>query len=171
MLTACVGNNKLSSAPDNINRASNSIGYKHIADLFYRDSTGHLYQKTVAQIEVAGVDSLVDTIYFNGAIPQDLDAVTFKELNGWYAMDKRNAYYYRPTSDGMVILKLPHANVSTFRVLEGDYRYAVDAEHVYIDGQLVAQLSGKNRTIKRSSTGKITAFKQGILTYKTDTLQ
>ena len=129
-----------------------------IKDQFYKGSDGHLYQKTMGAKEVIGSDTLVDFIYFNGMIPQDLDPLTFEELNGWFAKDKKSVYLYRPLSGGMFIEKLDSADVRTFKIIEGDYSYAMDKNHVFSESSILPGLNPSILKIEKDSTGKIVNF-------------
>ena len=101
----------------------------NVGGQFYRSSDGHLYERTSAQNDANGSESFYE--YFDGQIPQDIDPLTFKELDGWYAKDKHFAYYYRPTSGGMLIVKLAKADVKSFRILTKlIILYAVDKKFV-----------------------------------------
>lgn len=75
---------------------ADSTRLKHIRDSFYLSQDGHLYERTLAQNDP--IRSEIFHEYFNGQILQDIDALTFEKLDGWYAKDSRSAYYYRPTS-------------------------------------------------------------------------
>ncbi|UHO40690.1 DKNYY domain-containing protein [Chryseobacterium capnotolerans] len=46
--------------------------------------------------------------------------------NSWFAKDYKNVYYSRPTSGGREITKVEHADVNTFKIIDGNYKYAVD---------------------------------------------
>ncbi|MDI9309306.1 MAG: DKNYY domain-containing protein [Limnohabitans sp.] len=112
-----------------------SLKLKHIKNQFYKSTTGHLYQKTVAQREVNG--HLADVIYFNGYFSQEIDPLSFEELDGWYAKDLNNVYYYRPTSGGMLIVKLEKADVKSFKILDGHYKYASDKNNFYNETEII----------------------------------
>ena len=114
---------------------NDSLKLNHIEKQFYKSRTGHLYEKTTAQREVDG--HLTDVIYYNGVFSQEVDPLSFEELNGWYAKDKSNVYYYRPTSGGMQILKLEKADVKTFKILDGHYKYASDKNYFYDKTEII----------------------------------
>ena len=127
----------------------------HIKGIFYRGAEGHLYERTIADREIDGVDSLVSVEYFNGKIPQDIDPLTFEILDGWYAKDKRFAYYYRPTSGGMLSIKMDKADVKTFKIFQGHYQYAVDKNHVFKDNEILENVNPKTARAIADKTGEI----------------
>ena len=131
----------------------------HIKGQFYRSKDGHLYERTFADREINGSDSLASVEYFNGQLPQDIDPLTFVVLDGWYAKDKHFAYYYRPTSGGMLAIKMDKADVKTFKIFEGHYQYAVDKSHVYKDSEILENINpGKARVIT-DKNGEILSIK------------
>lgn len=136
---------------------SDSSKLTSISGQFYKSKGGHLYQRTSAQNDANGAESFYE--YFNGQIPQDIDPLTFNELDGWYAKDKHFAYYYRPTSGGMLIVKLDKADVKSFKLLEGNYLYAVDKTHVFEDGHIVENVDPGKLKIIRGKHGEIVAVK------------
>lgn len=144
---------------------NDSLKLNHIINQFYKSETGHLYEKTTAQREVDG--HLTDVIYFNGSFSQEVDPLSFEQLNGWYAKDKNNIYYYRPTSGGMQIIKLKKADVKTFKILDGHYKYASDKNYFYdqteiIEGykpsQTIFTFDGKKRIIEMNYENKSYKF-------------
>jgi hypothetical protein len=135
----------------------------HIKDKFYRSKTGHLYEKTIATKEVQGQDTLVDVTYFNGYFSQEVDPLTFEPLDGWYAKDKNYVYYYRPVSGGMQISKIATADSKTFKLLAGNYKYAMDKNFFYDETQIIKgfipnktnlNLDNKGRVIEMTSNNK-----------------
>jgi hypothetical protein len=127
----------------------------HIKGQFYKSQAGQLFERSFADREVNGVDSLVSIEYFNGKLPQVIDPFTFEQLDGWFAKDKNFAYYYRPTSGGMLIAKLDSANVKTFKVLEGHYKYAVDKNHVFCETSICENLNPSILKIIRNDQNRI----------------
>ncbi len=135
---------------------------KHIKNVFYKSKTGHLYERTIGTKEIK--DHLVDYEYFNGTIPQELDPLTFRPLNGWYAADKNAVYYYRPVSGGMLNSKIEEADLKTFKILKEHYRYAQDKHHFYQDAHIIENYNPQNTAIQRDERGKPIALsnKTGI---------
>ena len=136
-------------------KLADSFHLTHVKGDFYKGTSGHIYQRTFADQQAGGPDSLMKVEYFNGVLPQDIDPFTFKELDGFYAKDKNFAYYYRPTSGGMLIAKIEEADVKTFAVLQGHYKYAVDKKYVFKDGSIIDNLKSSTLQIERDSSGKI----------------
>lgn len=102
-----------------------SIHLTYIKNEFYRNQFGFLYEKTTAQRDING--QLKDVEYFNGVISQEIDPDSFQQIgNSWFAKDYKNVYYSRPTSGGREITKVEHADVNTFKIIDGNYKYAVD---------------------------------------------
>ena len=154
------GKTKTVTKPDTVGQflqlaLTDSAQLTHVKGLFFTGSEGHLYEKTTALREIEMNGPLVNVEYFNGKIPQDIDPMTFHALDGWYAKDGHAAYYYRPTSGGMLILKLNGADSKSFEVLNGSYRFATDRTHVFGDGQLLEGLNPKHLKFMRSKTGEI----------------
>lgn len=142
-----------------------SIKLTHIKNEFYKNNTGHLYEKTVGLREVK--NKLVDVTYFNGVLLQEVDPFTFKKLDGWYAKDKNNAYSYRPVSGGMQISKIKNADPKTFKIVNGHYQYAMDKNHFYDGLQVIEgfepnktklKLDKKQRAISMKSNSKVYTF-------------
>jgi len=127
----------------------------HIKNQFYKDQLGQLFERTVAGREVAGVDTLVSIEYFNGEIPQDIDPLTFEPLGGWYAKDKKNVYFYRPFLWGQQILNIDKADVKTFEVLKGNYKYAKDKNHFYEDSGIIEGFVPSKSKLHEDKSGKI----------------
>jgi len=127
----------------------------HVKNAFYRSKSGHLYERTFAQIFPEGIDTIAWKEYFNGQIPQTLDPLSFEALDGWFAKDKNAAYYYRPVSGGMIIMKLSVADAKTFKVLAGDYRYAVDSKNVYQESEILEDLDPATLRVIRNKEGRI----------------
>ena len=140
-----------------------------IKDLFYKSKSGHLYQRTIAQVvNFDKSDSLMWREYFNGTIPQDLDPETFEQLDGWYAKDKNFIYYNRPVSGGMLISKIENADFKTFKVLKGHYQYAADKNHVFEDMNEIDKLNPTSLKINYDQEGKIVSLQSGQTIYKTN---
>ncbi len=113
-----------------------SVKLVHIKNNFYKNKYGFLYQKTFAQKEFNG--HLKDIEYFNGVIPQEIDPHTFQPIeNSWFAKDNRTIYYYHPTSGGIQISKIKNADVQTFHVLKGNYKYAADKNNFYKETEII----------------------------------
>lgn len=107
-----------------------SVKLSRIKNDFYKNDYGFLYQKTSAQKEFNG--HLKDVEYFNGVIAQEIDPNTFQQIeSSWFAKDHENIYYFRPTSGGMQISKIKSADIKTFQILKGNYKYAVDKNNFY----------------------------------------
>ncbi|MBG8552380.1 DKNYY domain-containing protein [Hymenobacter guriensis] len=142
-----------------------SLKLVHIKGQFYKSATGHLYERTVGQQEVDG--HLADHEYFNGYFSQEVDPLSFEPLDGWYAKDKKYVYYYRPLSGGMQILKIDTADIKTFKVLAGHYKYAVDERFFYDDSEIIngfvpsktkLKFDGKGRAVKMTFNSKVYEF-------------
>jgi hypothetical protein len=127
----------------------------HIKRSFYKNADGDLYQRTFAYRQIAGADTLVSVEYFNGQLPQIIDPISFEPLDGWFAKDKNHAYYYRPTSGGMLIVELATADVASFKVLAGHYQYAVDTNHVYKETDILENLKPATLKIATGKDGEI----------------
>lgn len=132
-----------------------SLYLKHIKTQFYKSKTGHIYEKTIAIKEVLGQDTLVDVIYFNGTVSQDVDPITFEPLEGWYAKDKNNVYYYRPVSGGMILLKIEKADTKTFQILKGHYRYGQDKNNFYDETEIIKNFLPNKTTLKRDNKDRV----------------
>jgi hypothetical protein len=124
----------------------------HIKHGFYKSKTGHLYNKTTGHKEIN--DDLVAFDYFNGHFSQEVDPLTFRELDGWYAVDKHNVYYYRAVSGGMQIFKMDEADVKTFKILKGHYCYAQDKNHFYDRTSIIENYNPQTTTCQRDERGK-----------------
>lgn len=132
---------------------------KHTKSVFYKSRNGHLYERTIAQREINGSSHLIDVEYFNGTIPQEIDPLTFQQLDGWYAKDKNFAYYYRPTSGGMLTFKLDSADVKSFRIFRGHYQYAADKTHLFANGELVEHVQPEKARIAVDKNGEIISIR------------
>lgn len=137
----------------------------HIKGQFYKNKSGQLFEKTYADQEVKGIDTLVSIQYFNGQIPQEIDPLTFVQLNGWYAKDKNFAYFYRPTSCGMLVIKLDSADVKTFNLLAGHYNFAADKKHIYHQSELLNGIDLNNLKIITDEKGFVTKLISGKNSY------
>jgi DKNYY family len=131
----------------------------HIKGLFYRGSEGHLYERTIADREINGNNSLVSVEYFNGKIPQEIDPSTFETLDGWYAKDKHFAYYYRPTSGGMLTIKLEKADANSFEIFRGHYQYAADKNHVFKESEILENVKPEKAKVITDKNGDIISIK------------
>ena len=127
----------------------------HVKGVFYRDSEGHLYERTIADREINGKSFLVSVEYFNGKIPQEIDPLTFEILDGWYAKDKHFAYYYRPTSGGMLAIKLDKADANSFKIFRGHYQYAADKNHVFKDSEILENVKPEKAKVITDKNGDI----------------
>lgn len=121
---------------------------------FYKSATGHLYEKNWSQQPLAGRDTLTAVLYFNGYFSQEVDPLTFQSLEGWYAKDKSHVYYYRPVSGGMQISKIDSADVNTFRVLTGHYKYARDKNFFYEDAAIIKGFIPGKARLRVNNKGK-----------------
>jgi DKNYY family len=133
----------------------------HLKELFYMSETGHLYEITIAQKEIKGQKGFVDVTYFNGNFSQEVDPYTFQSLDGWYAKDKNNVYFYRPVSGGMMILKIYNADCKSFKILEGHYKYAVDKNYFYEKISVIKGFNPKNTKILKDKNKKIVGILSG----------
>jgi hypothetical protein len=160
----------LKITPDTLDemKLEDSNRLTHIKDWFYRGVSGHLYMRTIATVEKAGVDTLVDKEYFNGYIPQEIDPLSFEQLDdGWYAKDQNSVYVFRPTSGGMRTIRIDSADVKSFKVIEGHYLYGVDGKHVFREGIIVEGLNPKNLQIIRNEKGDLIELRSD--TFSVDT--
>ncbi len=145
-----------------------SLMLKHVKNQFYRSSTGHLYERTKAQKENPKKITFVE--YFNGYFSQEVDPYTFKELDGWYAKDKNFVYYYRPTSGGMQILKLQKADVKTFKILAGHYKYASDKNYFYDETDIIEGFKPIKTTFKYDKKKRVKEMTSGNKKYSFETV-
>ncbi|MFT3701289.1 MAG: DKNYY domain-containing protein [Agriterribacter sp.] len=140
----------------------------HIKGQFYKSKSGQLFERTFAEREVQGVDTLVSVEYFNGKLPQEIDPLTFEQLDGWFAKDKNAAYYYRPTSGGMLCVKLDSADSKNFQILSGQYLYAVDNRHVFKETEILENIDPQKMKITKDKDNKIIKIQSGQTTYVAD---
>ena len=140
----------------------------HVKKQFYKSAAGHLYERTLCQREVTPDDTSMFVEYFNGNLIQDIDPITFKELNGWYAKDEYHVYYYRPTSGGMLSVKLENADPKTFEVVKGEYEYAIDKHYIFKGPELITGLNPKTLKIIRDKDGQVSKLISGKATYRVD---
>ena len=140
----------------------------HIKGQFYKSKPGQLFERTFADREINGTDTLVSVEYFNGKLPQDIDPLTFVQLDGWFAKDKNFAYYYRPTSGGMLCVKLDSAESKSFKILTGQYLYAVDSKHVFKETEVLENINPLKMKITKDKDGKILKLQSGQTTYTAD---
>ena len=140
----------------------------HIKGQFYKSKPGQLFERTFSNREINGVDTLVSVEYFNGKIPQDVDPLTFEQLDGWFAKDKNFVFFYRPTSGGMLTVKLEKANSKSFKILAGQYLYAVDDSHVFKETEILENINPQKMKIIKDKEGKIVKLISGQTTYKAD---
>ena len=143
-----------------------SLKLEHIKGQFYRSQTGHLYEKTWSLQTLKGQDTLVDVLYFNGDFSQEVDPLTFRALDGWYAKDKNYVYYYRPVSGGMQITKIDTADTKTFKLLAGHYKYAMDKNFFYDEHQIIKGFIPNLTNLKLDSKGRVIE-----MTYKNETFK
>lgn len=54
----------------------------HIKIKFYKSNSGQLLESTFSNRILNGVDTLDSVEYFFGKIPQDIDPLTFEQLDG-----------------------------------------------------------------------------------------
>ncbi len=142
-----------------------SLSLTHITGLFYKNKQGQLFERTFSDREIDGSNTLVSVEYFNGYLPQDLDPFTFEQLDGWFAKDKKYAYYYRPTSGGMLCVKLDSADTKSFKVISGQYLYAVDKNHVFKETEILENINPLKMKIIKDKNGKVIKFISGKTTY------
>jgi DKNYY family len=136
----------------------------HIKEQFYKNKDGHLYEITSAFIESGNPNNSPQfRDYFNGYFSQEVDALTFEPLEGWYAKDKNYVYYYRPLSGGTQISKIDKADTKTFKLLTGHYKYAMDKNFYYDETQFIKgfvpnitkqKLDNKKRIIEMTCNNK-----------------
>ena len=168
-----MGQNEIKDAPDQQElrneiaqlELKDSSQLIHVKGPYYRDRSGQLFERTIADREVKGVDTLVAVEYFNGKIPQEIDPLTFEQLDGWYAKDKNHVYYYRPTSGGMLCAIIEDADAETFKMLDGQYLYAVDSDHVYKETQILENINPAQMIIKKDDKGNIISITSGKTVY------
>ncbi len=135
-----------------------SVQLAHIKDTFYRNEFGFLYEKTTAQRELNG--SLKDVEYFNGIISQEIDPDAFQQIeDSWFAKDHKNVYYSRITSGGRQISKIENADVRTFKILDGNYRYAVDKSHFFYETEKIKDLIPSKTEQIKDEMGKVVSLK------------
>ena len=115
-----------------------SIYLIFIKNKFYKNKYGHLYDKTEAT-----KDGLNYKTYFNGCIPQEIDPITFVELEGSFAKDKNYVYYVRPTSGGMQMIKIEKADPKTFKIFKGVYKLGVDENYFFDETDIVEGINVK----------------------------
>lgn len=128
----------------------------HIKGEFYKSETGHLYEKTWADRELKGQDRLSSVLYFNGCLSQEIDPLTFEPLDdSWYAKDKNYVYYYRPMSGGMQISIINSADASTFKLLPGHYKYAVDKNAFYNETKIIEGFLPAKTKQKLDNKGRV----------------
>jgi hypothetical protein len=137
-----------------------SVKLIHIKKQFYKSKTGHLYEKTQGTKDGSNY-----VTYFNGNISQEIDPLSFIELDGWFAKDKKNVYYFRPVSGGMQISKLKNADTKTFKILKGEYRYAIDKNHLFSETDIVEDIDVKKIKFHRDKKGKIIKVTSGKAEY------
>ena len=141
-----------------------SLKLTHIKDQFYKSKTGHLYERTIGMKEVNG--HLTDNEYFNGYFSQEVDPLSFKPLDGWYAKDKNYVYYYRPVSGGMQISKIDTADTKTFKLLAGHYKYAMDKNFFYDEPTIIEGFIPGKTNLKIDSKGRVIEMTYKNKTYK-----
>ncbi|WP_115970343.1 DKNYY domain-containing protein [Chryseobacterium pennae] len=135
-----------------------SVQLTHIKNTFYRNEFGFLYEKTIAQREFKGV--LKDAEYFNGSIPQEIDPESFQQIeDSWFAKDYGNVYYSRPTSGGRQITKIENVDVNTFKILDGNYRYAVDKSHFFYETEKIKDFIPLKTEQIKDGEGKVIELK------------
>ena len=149
---------------------NDSLKLKHIKNQFYKSETGHLYEKTWSQRYLNGQDTLSWVIYFNGYFSQDVDPITFEQLDGWYAKDKNNVYYYRPVSGGMLIIKIDSADPKTFKILSGHYKYAMDKKFFYNENQIIESFIASKTTLKIDNKKRVIKMTCNNKNYKFETV-
>ncbi|MCL9804204.1 DKNYY domain-containing protein [Flavobacterium amniphilum] len=140
-----------------------SVQLTHIKNQFYRSSSGHLYEKT----DAATRDGKDFIAYFAGCISQEVDPFSFVELDGWFAKDRNNVYYFRPVSGGMQIVKLEKADTKTFRIFEGIYILGIDKNYLYNETDIVKEIDVRNYKVCKNETDdgrtvKITSGKETV---------
>ncbi len=141
-----------------------SLQLTHVKDQFYRSTTGHLYERTIGLKEING--HLTDNEYFNGYFSQEVDPLSFEQLDGWYAKDKSSVYYYRPVSGGMQISKIDTADTKTFNLLGGHYKYAMDKNFFYDELQIIDGFIPNKTKLKRDNKGRVIEMAYKNKTYK-----
>lgn len=174
-LISCAGpqeQNKIKSAPEEQIDSylmqlelKDSSRLTHIKGLYYKSQSGQLFERTIADREVKGVDKLVSVEYFNGKIPQEIDPFTFEQLDGFFAKDKTHVYFYRPTSGGMLCAIIEEAEAESFKMLDGQYLYAVDSNHVFKETEVLENIDPQRMTIKKDEKGNILSITSGKTIY------
>lgn len=147
---------------------ADSLQLSHIKNQFYKGTTGHLYERTFRQHETTPDDTTMFAEYFNGIVDQDIDPITFEELNGWFAKDTNYVYYYRPMSGGMMSVKISEAIPKTFKIIKGEYEFAVDKYHVYFKSDCLKGLNPHYLKIVKGNEGRILKLMSGKAIYPID---
>jgi hypothetical protein len=142
-----------------------SLKLEHIKNQFYKSKTGHLYEKTQAQKETGNPNDIKFVEYFNGYFSQEVDPFTFEPLDGWFAKDKNNVYYYRPVSGGMLLSKIENADTKTFTILKGHYKYAKDKEHFFDETEIIENFEPNSAKLYFDKNGKATKMKMNKKEY------
>lgn len=145
-----------------------SLLLTHIKDQFYKSQTGHLYEKTIGLRNVKG--ELTEVEYFNGYFCQAVDPATFEPLDGWYANDKNNVYYYRPVSGGMQISKIDGADTKSFKLLPGHYQYAMDKNFYYDGTQIIEGFTPAKTKQLLNRKGQVTTIICGKKKFKLEVM-
>ncbi|MDI1256499.1 MAG: DKNYY domain-containing protein [Flavobacterium sp.] len=140
---------------------SDSLQLTHIRKQFYKNASGHIYDKTFSATPEE------EKVYFNGLLPQEVDPLTFEVLEGsWYARDKKNIYFYRPMSGGMHLFTMVGADYKSFRAMEEDSWNAMDKNHFYDMGNIVEGFYPKTTTVIRDKNGIAQKLIQGKSEYE-----
>ncbi len=138
-----------------------SLKLTHIKNQFYKNKSGHLYEKT--DVTKDGKNYFT---YFTGCISQEIDPISFIELDGWFAKDKNNVYYFRPTSGGMQISKLEKADSKTFKIFHGIYNLGIDKSNLFNETNIVKDVNVKKIKYFKNENERIIKIISGKTEYK-----
>ncbi len=89
-----------------------------------------------------GISKDSKRVFCSGDTYTRFDAPTFTALSTFYAKDKHSAYWMTITPSKCTFEPIPEADPSTFTAVVRDgtmyMNYALDANHVYFDGKILA---------------------------------
>lgn len=91
-------------------------------------------------------------VYCNNHILKDVDPLTFKRLNGFYAKDKNHGYIvvsaWTELDKPCQSFIIKDADPATLKgVIKGEWMYddlAIDAQHIFSDGEIIVNADLKN---------------------------
>ncbi|WP_345057403.1 DKNYY domain-containing protein [Hymenobacter glaciei] len=83
-----------------------------------------------------------------------------RRKSSFFAFPAGFVYLLLQTSEwGMLIAKLDKADVKSFKLLEGNYLFAVDKHHVFKDGAILENIDSKNLKVERDKHGEIVSVR------------